>query len=124
MQQTPEQALRAYEAALSTYDWVQIAPFIHPDACFVFSSGTHLGREAIGEAVRRVFTIIRDEQYRISELQWVMQTPSFATCVYRFEWCGVIDGQPASGAGRGTCVLVCQDQRWLLLNEHLGPLPE
>ena len=36
---------------------------------------------------------------------------------------GVIGGQPAAGAGRGTTVLVRQGDRWLMIAEHLGPKP-
>jgi len=125
MNATPQQALAAYEKALASYDWEQIAPLIHPDACFLFSTGSHHGKEAIGVAMRRVFSLISDERYRISALHWGHIGADIACASYRFDWQGVIDGELASGAGRGSCTLLRDEVHgWRLLSEHLGPLPE
>jgi len=93
MHATPQLALAAYEEALASYDWEQIAPLIHPDACFLFSTGSHHGKEAIGEAMRRVFSRIRDERYCISALHWGHIGADIACASYRFDWQGVIDGE-------------------------------
>ncbi|WP_440026490.1 nuclear transport factor 2 family protein [Chromobacterium amazonense] len=118
---TPQQALDAYKRALATHDWRQVAPWLHEDACFVFSDGTFKGKEAVCEAIRQTFEWIRGEDYRIADLHWTHVGESFAACVYAFSWRGQVDGQPAEGHGRGSCILIQDAQGWRLLQEHLGP---
>jgi ketosteroid isomerase-like protein len=43
-----------------------------------------------------------------------------AVCRYRFSWRGVVGGEPRSGHGRGTNVLVRQDGQWKIEHEHLS----
>jgi ketosteroid isomerase-like protein len=119
---TPEQFVKEYEAALGTQDWAQVEPLLHENACVTFSSGAvHRGKEAVGRAFTGNFEGISDEVYKISNVHWVRADAVYAVYLFDFEWSGTIDGKPASGAGRGTSVLVsCQDG-WKLLVEHLGP---
>lgn len=121
---TPEEALRAYEAALGTQDWAQVEPLVHPDVTVTFSDGAcHRGREAVGAAFSRNFASIEDERYALEDVEWVATGPCHAVCTYRFRWSGLVGGEPASGAGRGTSVLTNEGGSWLLLAEHLGPGP-
>ena len=119
---TPDDLLRAYEAALATQDWEQVAPLMHDDVRVTFSSGAYFrGKDEVGAAFSRNFALIADEQYEISDLEWVDQSELHAVGTYRFRWSGLIDGAPASGRGRGTTVLKNEGGRWLVLAEHLGP---
>ena len=43
-----------------------------------------------------------------------------AVCRYRFAWSGTVDGQPRTGGGRGTNVLVNRDRTWQMLHEHVS----
>ena len=61
-----------------------------------------------------------DEVYRIDELEWITADDSYAVCRYRFAWIGTVDGQPRSGSGRGTSVLVSNGGTWQMLHEHLS----
>ena len=117
----PEECLREYEAALGTQDWDKIAPLIHTDCVAVFSSGTFVGKEEVEAAFRRPFQLIADEDYAISEVHWVEVSGTLAVCRYRFEWSGLIDGEPAAGGGRGTCIMKDSGKGWQILLEHLGP---
>jgi ketosteroid isomerase-like protein len=120
---TPDELLRAYEAALATQDWANVEPLLHPDACVTFSNGTSFrGRDAVGEAFARNFALIEDETYAISAVHWIAQADCHAACVYEYRWSGRIDGRETSGAGRGTSLLTNEDGRWLVLAEHLGAL--
>ncbi|WP_160309884.1 nuclear transport factor 2 family protein [Chromobacterium subtsugae] len=124
MAMTPQQALDSYQQALATHDWRQVAPWLHEDACFVFSDGTFKGKAAECEAIRQTFDWIRGEDYRIADLHWTHAGENFAACVYAFSWRGLVDGRPAEGRGRGSCALIKDGQGWRLLQEHLGPPAE
>lgn len=111
---TPQDLMRSYEKALATQEW-------RNDVCVTFSTGTFKGKSAVQAAFENNFSIIKDEQYSISNLHWVHRDHDFAVCLYDFSWQGLIDGQAASGAGRGTSTLVATDDVWQILTEHLGP---
>lgn len=118
----PEDFVQAYERALATQELIQVDPLIHSDACVTFSNGTvHKGRQEVRAAFERNFSSIRDEIYTISNVHWVMKSDRAAVYLFDFNWSGTINGKPASGAGRGTSVLIMDDGKWKLLVEHLGP---
>ncbi len=120
---TPDDLLRAYEAALATQDWEQVAPLMHPDVCVTFSNGRHFrGRDEVERAFTENFALIQDEHYEISDVHWIVAGPCHAACTYVFRWSGQIGGTAASGAGRGTSILTNDGGSWLVLAEHLGPL--
>lgn len=121
MMDTPEEFLAAYEQALATQEWEQVAPLIHERCTAVFSENTYRGKSEVEQAFRRTFNLIQDETYRISNIQWLDRSEEYAICLYDFAWSGIINGQAASGGGRGTAVLKWGDGRWQLLCEHLGP---
>ena len=114
--------VRAYEAALATQNWAEVEPLIHQDACITFSSGTvHRGKDAVRRAFEGNFAEIEAETYRVSNVYWVRRDRAYAAYLFDFDWTGFIDGKPARGGGRGTCVLVKEGTSWQLLIEHLGP---
>ena len=118
----PEEFIRAYENALATQDWSQVEPLVHADACVTFSNGTvHKGKDDVQKAFEKNFSLIRDEKYSITNVHWVMKDPETAVYLFEFSWRGMINDKPASGFGRGTCVLVKAAGKWQLLVEHLGP---
>ena len=41
--------------------------------------------------------------------------------LFHFNWKGIINGQQASGSGRGTTVIMFENGKWKLVSEHLGP---
>ena len=117
-----EEFVTAYETALATQNWVEVEPLIHKDACVTFSSGkVHRGKDAVRRAFAGNFGTIADETYRVSNVHWVRKDREYAAYLFDFDWTGLIDGEPASGGGRGTCVLVKAGTSWQLLVEHLGP---
>lgn len=114
----------AYACALASQSWSQVDPLVHDEVCATFSDGSrHVGRAAVRAAFERNFEAIRDETYTLSKLTWILREAEHAVYVFEFAWTGVIGGQPASGAGRGTTVLVRSGGRWLMIAEHLGPRP-
>ena len=109
-----------YERAANSHDVGRVLPLIADDATFWFTDGSYRGREEIADALARAFATIQDEVYEIKELEWVTLTAEVAACRYRFCWRGMVDGQPGSGRGRGTNVLVKRDGAWQIEHEHLS----
>ena len=117
---TPEEFVGLFEEALATHGWAAVDPLIHEDACVTFSTGAvHKGKAAVRAAFERNFSTIQHERYEMSNLHWVLRTPDFAVNLFEFYWTGRIDGRDASGAGKGTWVLVRNGTDWQLLVEHL-----
>ena len=117
------QFLQAYEQQLATQDWAQLAEFVHDEAIFIFSEGTFRGKEEIGAAFTKTFNLIKEEKYWLENVEWLIETEEVASCIYNFNWQGIINGQAMSGGGRGTSILRRVNGRWRIIHEHLGPHP-
>ncbi len=118
---TPQDLMLAYEQALASQEWSNVEPLMHEDVCVTFSSGTFKGKDEVRKVFERNFSAIEDEEYAIEDLHWAFVGEGSAVCLYTFQWQGLINGQPASGGGRGTSVLVNAAGRWQIVAEHLGP---
>lgn len=120
----PEEFVRAYEKALGTQNWTTVEPLVHEDASVTFSNGlVHKGKIEVRKAFEKNFSLIKDESYFITNIHWVMKNADTAVYLFDFNWSGMINDKPASGAGRGTSVLIKENGNWQLLVEHLGPKP-
>lgn len=118
---TPMEFLREYETSGRTGGVEHTLRLIDDKAIYWFSDGTaHVGKDAVERAIRRNFELIKDETYQISDVVWVAQSPDIAACTYRFDWSGLLRGEPASGSGRGTCVLARKGDAWIVVHEHLS----
>lgn len=121
----PEEFIEKYAAALATQDWQYVSPFVHEDACVTFSDGNYFkGKAEVQQAYEKNFRLIQDEDYSIFDVHWVCKTEKYAVYIFGFHWQGLINGKMASGSGRGTSVIICEDKNWELLSEHLGPSPK
>jgi ketosteroid isomerase-like protein len=97
---------------------------VHEDACVTFSSGmVHKGKIEVRKAFEKNFSLIKDESYFITNVHWVMKHNDIAVYLFDFNWSGIINDKPASGAGRGSSVIIYENDKWQLLVEHLGPKP-
>lgn len=115
---TPDQFLRDYVSSPSLENTFSM---IAEDAVYWFSNESHhVGKAAVEKAIRHNFETIKEETYRILDVQWIVETEDTAVGLYRFEWSGKINGKPASGAGRGTTVLRRNGDSWLIAHEHLS----
>lgn len=118
---TPEQFITAYSAALASQQWQQVAPLIHPNACVTFSTGAvHKGIDAIQKAYEHNFAIIKNEEYVVTDVHWVLTNSDSAVYLFNFNWKGIINGAHAEGSGKGTAVIVYEGAVWKLMAEHLG----
>jgi hypothetical protein len=121
MNMHPEEFIISYEAALASQNWDNVEPLVHAKACVTFSNGTvHKGLQAIKVAFTKNFSLIKDEKYSITDVHWVVKDKEFAVYLFNFNWSGFIDGQQASGSGRGSTTLIFEKGKWLLVSEHLG----
>jgi ketosteroid isomerase-like protein len=119
---TPQDFVRAYEAALATQDWSHVEPLMHSDVCVTFSTGArHRGIANVERAYRENFAGIKDEHYAISDVHRMSCDATYAIYLFRFRWSDRIDGELASGGSLGTAVIRCGGGRWRLLTEHLRP---
>ena len=117
-----EEFIQVYEQALATQDWMNVDPLVNENACFTFSNGTvHKGKPAVRKAFESNFSSIKDEEYSISNVHWVSKGYEMAVYLFEFNWSGLINDKPVSGSGRGTSVLIKENDKWQLLVEHLGP---
>lgn len=118
---TPDDFMRRYEAATCAHDLVGTLELIADDAVYLFSDRTaHIGKPAIGDVLAANFASISNETYAIAGLRWLAVSDAVAVCVYEFRWSGEINGEAASGSGRGTSVLRGDGGRWLVAHEHLS----
>jgi ketosteroid isomerase-like protein len=118
---TPTEFLREYETSGKRGGVEATLRLIDDHAVYWFSDGSaHVGKDAIERAFRRNAELIRDETYRISDVVWHVETADVAAGTFRFDWSGVVRGAPASGSGRGTCVLARRGASWVVVHEHLS----
>lgn len=117
----PEEFIKSYEAALASQNWGNVEPLIHVNACVTFSNGrVHKGLQAIKDAFTKNFSLIKNENYFITDVHWVVKDKKFAVYLFNFNWSGLVDGKQASGNGRGTTTLIFENGKWLMMSEHLG----
>ena len=119
---TSENFVAAYGKAIASQDWDNVTPLMHANCSVTFSDGSlHQGKKEVEVAFRRNFSLIQDEKYAISNVNWIVKTDGFAVFTFVYEWSGTIAGKPARGIGRGTSSLIKKNETWLLTSEHLGP---
>ncbi|MCB0509967.1 MAG: nuclear transport factor 2 family protein [Chitinophagales bacterium] len=119
----PENFLKLYELALATQDWNQVKKLIHPTACITFSDGSrHLGKEAIQQAFERNFSLIKNESYAMTKVQWLLKKKKTALACFNFEWRGILHDKEVSGKGLGNILLRKEEDKWLLVMENLHKL--
>lgn len=109
-----------YERANNSHDIERVVPFIAEDATYWFSDSSYQGIGEIRSAIEKTFAKILGEVYEVRDLEWPVLTADVAVCRYRFAWTGIVDGEPRSGQGRGTNVIVRRDGGWRMLHEHLS----
>ncbi len=118
---TPQDFIKNYEKALATQDWKNVAPLMAEQASVTFSNGVvHMGKAAVKMAFEKNFALIKNEAYNISNVRWLLLGETTAVYLFEFSWKGIINGKAAGGNGIGTSVLIREQDKWVLLTEHLG----
>lgn len=118
---TANDFMLAYEQATNRHDVEATLSLIDEQAIYLFSDeSVHIGKRAIKKVLRRNFDVIENESYSIDNLTWLVNSGEVAACIYDYSWSGVINGEPASGSGRGTTVLRRSQDGWKVVHEHLS----
>jgi ketosteroid isomerase-like protein len=117
---SPEEFMRAYEKAANSRNFDKVAPLLSDEAIFWFSNGSYTGIESIKLAFEKTWCRIRDEEYSIMHLKWLINGVDCAVCVYEFVSKGTVDGKASEFGGRGTNVLKKTDNEWTIIHEHLS----
>jgi ketosteroid isomerase-like protein len=121
MTQTADEFMVAYEQATNSHDIEATLSLVDDQAVYLFSDeSTHVGKPAIERVLRKNFDLIKEENYAIDNLTWLVDTGEVVACVYDYSWSGLINGEPASGSGRGTTVLRRSENGWKVIHEHLS----
>ena len=121
----PEDFITAYQNAITSQDWKRVEPLISNHASVTFSNGSvHIGKNKVRKAFENNFSKIRNEEYSISNVNWLRVEENYAVYLFQFSWTGIVNGKSVSGKGIGTSVLIKEDSDWKLLTEHLGKRAE
>ncbi len=124
MQNEIEKIFNDYIEALATQSWEAAAPFFHERATVIFTEATYYGKSQVSGAIGKTFSLIRDENFKVSNLNWNLVTRDSASATFEYVWSGTIQGKRFTNPGRATIVWVCEDGHWQIINEHFGPMPK
>ncbi|GAB4275691.1 MAG: hypothetical protein Kow0029_17090 [Candidatus Rifleibacteriota bacterium] len=118
-----QETIKLYEAALEKQSWDEVKDFFHENCTVVFAEATYYGKEQVSGAIKKTFSLIKDESFVLSNINWTIVRENFASCTFNFEWSGTINGKRFTNPGRGTAVWVLENGSWQIVNEHFGPMP-
>lgn len=120
---SPQAALRFYGEEINKHRFDLLLSVLSDDVVFWFSSGSHHGLDAARQAFERTWTRLGNEFYWLEDVCWISEGVDSATCIYRFNRRGTVEGEPARGEGRGTSVFRKEQGGWKLVHEHLSAEP-
>jgi hypothetical protein len=112
--------LKEYETKTNTHKFSEVKPLIAENAVYWFSDGQHVGLKAIEQAFAGTWKKIKQEEYKIKNVEWLFITETTAVCIYNFTWVGKVSGKLKEGVGKGTNVIVKNGKHWQMLHEHLS----
>jgi ketosteroid isomerase-like protein len=116
--------LHNYIKATNTHKFDEVRKLLHPHAVYFFSDQTCTTHEEIQTYFENAWSIVQEENYQAEDVKWLYAGSDSATCTYTYFYEGYINGKYASGRGRATNIFVKESDEWLLIHEHLSPLPK
>ncbi|MGP4071764.1 YybH family protein [Piscibacillus sp. B03] len=115
--------LDTYIKATNSHDFKEIEKILHPDAVYFFTDKTCKTVREIQDYFENAWNTVKDENYEAHDVNWIFKSEQSITCTYTYFYEGYVNNKYASGRGRATNVFVKKSNRWLLIHEHLSPLP-
>lgn len=119
-----EETLDRYIDATNTHRFSEVEKLLHPHAVYYFSDRTCSSMEEIQTYFEHAWSVVKNEVYGANDVNWLQRGEQEALCVYRFTYEGFVDGAFVKGHGRATNAFVKEEERWLLIHEHLSGEPE
>ena len=119
---SPQACAADFTAALVRRDIDAALALLTDDVVFFYSNGSVIrGKDAFAALMTASWKVVTDYSYKTLESAWAVETDTAASVIYAFEWSGKAGGNPVSGGGRGTRVLVkAADRGWRIAHEHLS----
>ncbi|UII56593.1 nuclear transport factor 2 family protein [Cytobacillus spongiae] len=115
--------LDRYMKATNTHNFDEVKKLLHPNAIFFFSNKTCKNHDEIKVYFERAWEFVKEENYEAHDVEWLFISSTSLTCTYTYFYEGYVNGEYTSGRGRATNVFVKEFDEWLLVHEHLSPLP-
>lgn len=113
--------VNAFEKAIASKDFGQVAPLIHPDALFRFNDGDFEGLEQVRAAFESTWSHdIKEDRYRLSDVVVRNVDSQSALVTFNYHWSGITSKGSMSITGRGTQVIVLHEGRLKISLEHLS----
>src|ERR1700722_14151666 len=118
---TPMETKRELVRRMGAKDLAATMKLIADDAVYFWGNGSAMfGKQQIAEGMKTSFAAIEDDTYDVHDVIWVAEDDHIAACVFRYEWTGKMNGQPASGRGRGASVPKRMGGEWRVGHENLS----
>ncbi|MCT4642783.1 MAG: nuclear transport factor 2 family protein [Bacteriovoracaceae bacterium] len=118
-----KELFKKYEQQLSFQSFEQMRDLISDKAIFYFNDGSFIGINEIEKAFDKTFELIKEETYWLTNVNWLHLDENSASCVYTFNWKGIVNNKEAQGSGRGTSIFAKENNNWKIIHEHLSRFP-
>jgi hypothetical protein len=115
--------LKRYIKATNTHDFIELKKVLHPNAVYFFTDKTCRTHDEIQVYFENAWDLVKNENYEAHDVEWILKSDTSATCTYTFYYEGYVNNEYTNGRGRATNVFVKQSNEWMLIHEHLSPLP-
>lgn len=121
------QFLNRFEELAEKENFDLIQDMVHENAFFRFNDGDFVGRQAVRGAFEKTWkgsANVRKERFHLTDIQVLSVDTASATATYTYNWEGTMDGRSFRIQGRGTRVLVLENRRLQIIQEHLSRYPK
>ena len=118
------EVLDNYIKATNTHIFEEVKKLLHPNAVYFFSNQSCTTHEEIQTYFENSWSMLKNENYEAQDVHWLFKGSNSATCTYTYFYEGYIDEKYANGYGRATNIFIKESDKWLLIHEHLSPLPQ
>lgn len=115
-----EEILERYIQATNSHSFPNVKKLLHQQAIYWFTDQTCTTMEEIQSYFEKAWRTVEDEKYWAEDVRWVSVENKSATCLYTYHYEGYVKGNFVSGSGRATNVFVKENEKWLLIHEHLS----
>lgn len=121
-----QQFLVGFEELANKEDFELIMDMIHEQAFFRFNDGDFMGRQAVQAAFEKTWkgaSSVKKERFYLTDIFVLSVDRTSASATYTYNWEGSQDGTSFRIVGRGTRVLVKENERLQIIHEHLSRFP-